>query len=278
MDLGINIRNWGKTATAECLADCARIADASTLDSIWLNDHIGLPPIFDDNPYEIPPEMAHILDPLGVACFFAGITSRIRFGTGVLILPYRPPLLTVKWLATIQTLSRGRFMLGAGVGYLEAEFRALGLARNQRGRLTDATVAMLQQAAAGDTVESNGEALVLLPRLEAPPLYFGGAPNTAIPRAVRQGDGWMPVGMSPQDLAPHIVELQRQAQAAGRPPLAVVHMKTLPLADTNAALDLARAYADVGVTHLVHTQGVESADEFANVTALLCAKIKPSIN
>ena len=80
MKLGINVRNWGPTATPECIAACARYADQSSLDSIWVNDHIGLPPEFEHNPYGISPDMAHILDPLGVACFLAAITSRIKIG------------------------------------------------------------------------------------------------------------------------------------------------------------------------------------------------------
>ena len=277
MLLGTNIRNWGPTATPECLTACARTADRSTLDSLWLNDHIGLPPTFDQNPYGIPPEMATILDPLGVACFFAAITSRIHFGTGVLILPYRPALLTAKWLATIQTLSDGRFLLGTGVGYLDEEFRALGVLKRQRGKISDATIALIRSAAASDVVTANGESLVLKPRLICPPIYIGGAPATAIPRAVRLGDGWMPVGLSPADLKPQVQELHRLAAAAGRSRLDVVHMKTLPLGDPPAALAMAQAYVDAGVTHLVHTQGVRDEVEFAAMVDVLCNKIQPAL-
>lgn len=157
MLLGTNIRNWGPTATPECVAACARLADQSNLDSIWINDHIGLPPKPDHNPYGISPEMAHILDPLGVACSFAAVTSRIKFGTGVLILPYRPALLTAKWLATIQTLSHGRFLLGTGVGYLDAEFRALGVPKRERGKISDHVLEFLQAATESDILTSNNE-------------------------------------------------------------------------------------------------------------------------
>lgn len=278
MLVGTNIRNWGPTATPECLAACARYADQSTLDSIWVNDHIGLPPNFDHNPYGISPDMAHMLDPLGIACFFAAVTSRIKFGTGVLILPYRPALLTVKWLATIQTLSHGRFLLGTGVGYIDEEFRALGVPKRERGKINDETLALIKAAVDSDILTSNNEPLVVKPRLQPPPIYIGGAPATALPRASRVGDGWMPVGFSPSDLKPHIEELQRLATAAGRPALAVVQMKTLPLEDPPAALALAQAYRDVGVTHLVHTQGVRDEREFARMTDTLCVKIKSALN
>ncbi len=277
MLLGTNIRNWGPTATPECMAACARHADQSTLDSIWINDHIGLPPKFDNNSYGISPEMAHILDPLGVACFFAALTSRIKFGTGVLILPYRPPLLTAKWLATIQTLSHGRFLLGTGVGYLDQEFRALGVPKRERGKRSDELLAFLQAATEGDILTSNDEPLVIKPRLQRPPIYVGGAAATALPRAVRFGDGWMPVGASPADLKPQVAEFQRLAANAGRPALDVVQMKTLPLADPPAALAMAEAYAEAGVTHLVHTQGVRDEKEFATMVDVLCSRIQRSL-
>lgn len=276
MLLGTNLRNWGPTATPEIIKACAEIADRSTLDSIWLNDHVGLPAKFEHNPYGISPDMAHILDPLGVACYLAAVTTRIQFGTGVLILPYRPPLLTTKWLATIQTLSHGRFLLGTGVGWLEEEFQALGVARNRRGSLNDEVLTMLRASANSEIISTNGVDLVVKPQLDCPPILIGGAAATAIPRAVRLGDGWMPVGTAPDALKPQVEDLQRQAAAAGRAPLAVVHMKTLPLQDLPAAVAMAQAYAAAGVTHLVHTQGVRDEAEYAGVVNTLCEHIQPA--
>jgi alkanesulfonate monooxygenase SsuD/methylene tetrahydromethanopterin reductase-like flavin-dependent oxidoreductase (luciferase family) len=274
MKLGTNIRNWGVTATPACIEACAKHADASTLDSIWLNDHIGLPPTLENNPYGISPDMAHMLDPLGVACFLAAVTSRIEFGIGVLILPYRPALPTLKWLATIQVLSRNRFLLGTGVGYLDEEFKALGVPKTKRGRINDEMLSLIEIASRSDTVVMNDQALVLKPRLPRPRIFIGGAPAVALDRAVRYGDGWMPVGMTPGELAPHVEELQSRAREAGRPAMEIVLMKTLPLNDPPAALELASAYARAGVTHLVHTQGVADPREFATVVDRLCGHVR----
>jgi alkanesulfonate monooxygenase SsuD/methylene tetrahydromethanopterin reductase-like flavin-dependent oxidoreductase (luciferase family) len=95
MKLGITIRNWGPTATPDFLTESAQLADRSTLDAIWINDHLGFPPIMDEN-LPIPPGMGEILDPLGFANFLAACTSRISFGTAVLVLPYRPEIVTQK--------------------------------------------------------------------------------------------------------------------------------------------------------------------------------------
>lgn len=117
----------------------------------------------------------------------------------------------------------------------------------------------------------------LQPRLERPPIFIGGAAEAALARAVRHGDGWMPVGLSPAHLAPHVIALQALAAEAGRPPLEVVHMKTPSLADPPAALALAQAYAAVGVTHLVHTLGVTDAAAFAAMVDTLCEQVHASL-
>jgi len=277
MQLALNIRNWGPTATPAFLRECAEVADRSGLDAIWFNDHIGLPPVLDDNEYGIPGEMGAVLDPLGFACWLAASTSRIAFGTAVLVLPYRPPLLTNKLLTTIQVLSDRRFHLGVGPGYLAEEFRALGVARSRRGALTDETLAFLHASARNPLVEANGQALRLEPALPLPPIYVGGKAEVAIPRALRHGDGWMPVGMMPDDLVAPITELQARAAEMERGLMEVIAMKTLPLDDPPAAAALARAYRDAGVSQLVHTQGYDSPAHYAEVVAQLDGELRAAL-
>ncbi|MGE3392427.1 MAG: TIGR03619 family F420-dependent LLM class oxidoreductase, partial [Gammaproteobacteria bacterium] len=252
-------------------------ADRSGLDAIWFNDHIGLPPVMGENAYGLSDSMGHILDPLGFAHWLAAVTERIRFGTAVLVVPYRPPLVTQKLVATAQELSNGRFLLGVGPGYLQEEFQALGVPRERRGRITDDTLALLRASAADPVVEAHGQRLRLEPRLRLPPIYVGGAPEVAIPRAVRLGDGWMPVGLLPGALTAPVAELQARAAEAGRGALAVIAMKTLPLADRRAAVDLACAYRDAGVTQLVHTQGYDSPAHYAEVIAQVDGEIRAAL-
>lgn len=278
MKLGLNIRNWGPTAQPAFLRRCAEAADRSTLDAIWFNDHIGLPPAMGANEYGISGEMGSIIDPLAFANFLAAVTTRIHFGTAVLVLPYRPMLLTAKLLASIQVLSDQRFLLGVGPGYLAEEFTALGVPRSQRGRITDETLAFINAVAENPLIEAHGQAILLQPALTRPPIYVGGNPDIAIPRAVRFGDGWMPVSLSPEELAPHIVTLRRRAQQHGKSAMEIVAMKTLPLADRNAACDLACRYQAVGVTHLVHTQGYASPNEYAEVVETVDREIRAGLH
>ena len=277
MELGMNIRNWGPTATPEFIRPCLEAADASTLDAIWFNDHVCLPPVIENNVYGIPQDLGDILDPLAFANYLAACTSRIKFGTGVLVVPYRPAVLTSKLIATIQVLSHGRFLLGVGPGYLDEEFKALGVPKTRRGKITDEILAFLHASSESPLVESNGQAIELKPQLNRPPILIGGGAKVAFPRAIKLGDGWMPVGTLPDDLKPQVAEFQKQAVDAGRGELAVYQMKTLPLEDMNAAIEMAAGYKDAGVTHLVHTQAYDSPDHFKEILDQVDSQIRSKL-
>ena len=121
-------------------------------------------------------------------------------GTAVLLLPYRPPLLTAKWIASLQALSEGRILLGVGAGWMAEEFQALGVDRGRRGALTDEGLDFLQRCFDEDVIESHGQTMVFAPRPERPPFLIGGTAAVAIPRAAARGDGWLPVGVDPSEL------------------------------------------------------------------------------
>lgn len=277
MKLSMNIRNWGPTANREFLTACAVAADNSTLDAIWFNDHLGLPPLDEDNNHGLPVAASSIIEPLGFANYLAACTKRISFGTAVLVLPYRPKILTAKLIGSIQLLSGDRFLLGIGPGYLAEEFRALGVDRSRRGKDTDATIDFLRHCAESELIEENGQPFLLQPKLSCPPIYIGGSAKIAIPRSVRCGDGWMPTGMLPEDLQPHVAELNQRVADAGRTPQEVVAMKTLPLDNLSAAIDMAGAYRDAGATHLVHTQAYDSPSHYAEVIEQVDGSIRRAL-
>jgi len=277
MKIGMNIRNWGDLATRPSLLACARAADAAGVDSIWVNDHIGFPPKIESNEFSLPDDFGNILDPLGALAFLSACTERVSIGSAVLLLPYRPPLLTAKWIATIQELSGDRLLLGVGAGWMAEEFRALGIDRKQRGRLTDDTLVFLRDCFARELIEPNGQPLLFRPRPKRPPIYVGGSPGPAIPRAVRFAEGWMPVGVEPGDLKPLVQQFHEAGRQAGRGELEVVAMKTLPLEREDEAVDYARAFRDAGATHLVHTQGFGGPDEYRAVAEQLAQTIRPAV-
>jgi hypothetical protein len=77
MKIAMNYRNWGPYATRENLFACAHVADQSSLDSIWVNDHIGLPKAGWDNPFGIPQEMGNIVDPFAVMAFLGARVTHL---------------------------------------------------------------------------------------------------------------------------------------------------------------------------------------------------------
>ena len=139
MRVGIVVRNMGPQSTRETLLACARAVDTvPAIADLWVTDHIAIPP--DD----AEGSDGRYLDPLATLAYLAGATTRVGLGTSVLVLPYRPPLPTAKLVATVQELSGGRLLLGVGVGWMQPEFRALGVDVRRRGPLTDETLGFLE--------------------------------------------------------------------------------------------------------------------------------------
>jgi len=248
MKLGMVVRSMGPQATRETIVACARAAEAAGLDAVWVADHVAIPP--DD----AEGSEGRYLDPLATLAYLAAATERIGLGTAVLNLPYRPPLPTAKAIATIQELSGHRLRLGVGLGWMDAEFRALGIDRARRGALADAALAFLRRAfdAEDDVVEANGQPFLFRPRPPRPPILVGGAPPHALARAARFGDGWLPLGADPEALRAPIAELRERFAAAGRGAPAVVAMGRLPLEAPGPARERLAALAAVGVTGFVH--------------------------
>src|SRR5277367_4333308 len=155
MKLSINLRNWGPYSSRQQILEFARAVDESGLDTLWINERLAFPP----NPSPDMPtysKTGRTLDPTATLAFLAAVTERIGLGTGVINLPFRPALPTAKWLATVQDLSGGRVRLGVGTGWMEEEFRALGIDSARRGAMTNETLAVLQKCFQSDVVELNG--------------------------------------------------------------------------------------------------------------------------
>ena len=268
MLVGLYLRNMGPQSSRETVLACARAAEDAGVDDLWVADHVAIPP--DD----AEGSGGRYLDPLATLAFLAGATARIGLGTGVLVVPYRPPLPTAKWVATIQELSAGRLRLGVGTGWMAAEFRALGVDRRRRGALLDETVAFLGRCFAQDEVEANGQRFLFKPRPARPPIFVGGAPPHALRRAVRHGDGWMPMGLDASALAPAVDQLHVLARDAGRPQPEVVVLTRLPLDDPDRALDEARAFAAAGATRLVHAWRYDDVAAFARAAETLAGVVR----
>ena len=247
MKIGVTLRNMGTQSTPELLIEAARAAEAAGMESVWITDHIAIPP--DD----AEGSDGRYLDPLITLAAISGATERIRLGTGVLILPYRPALPTAKQVATLQELSGGRLLLGAGVGWMDPEFRALGLDRHQRGMTADAVLDFIRTcfAAPGDVMTANDQPFLFRPNPVPPPIYIGGRAPHALERAVRHGAGWLPMASDPEKLARDMAAFRQLAETAGRAPGPVTVMASLPLDEPARSRELLLAYRGLGVERLV---------------------------
>src|SRR5262247_530287 len=139
---GLFAMTTGPCSYPETAARVARAAEAAGFESLWGGEHVVLPdPRVAPSPLE---PRDRIIDPIVALTFLAAHTSRVRLGTGIIILPQRNPLVLAKELATLDVLSKGRLIFGVGVGYLEPEFRALGAPFEDRGPVTDEYLAAMR--------------------------------------------------------------------------------------------------------------------------------------
>src|ERR1700689_2561097 len=138
MQLGIHLPHIGRKASPENIRRCAIQAEQLGPADVWVREHIIVP---KDGGY---PPSPNFWDPVLTLTWAAACTQRVRLGTSVLVLPMRHPLPLAKELATLQNLSRGRLILGAGVGWMEPEFAALGAPFHERGRRMDEGIALMR--------------------------------------------------------------------------------------------------------------------------------------
>ncbi len=271
MELGVAVRSMGEQSRPEVLLSCVQAAEAAGLDHVWIQDHIAIPP--DD----AEGSGGRYLDPLTALAWLAAHTERIRLGTGVLILPYRPPLPTAKAIATVQELSGGRLLLGVGVGWMDAEFRALGVPFAERGRRSDEALAFFRTCFSQDVVRSGEQDFLFLPRPAAPPIFVGGAGEHALRRTVAYGDGWLPMSADPETLAPAMARLAELALAAGRGVPEVVAFSGFDPRDPAKAVQQVVELAELGVSRIIAGVRYADADAFRAHVEFLAEHVRPAL-
>jgi probable F420-dependent oxidoreductase len=201
MKFGIALPNFGRYAQRESIVDIAKSAEDLGFDSLWVSDHIIIPEShkgFGDVFY----------DPFATLSFVAAKTRSIQLGTSVIILPYRNPIVLAKMVSTLDVLCGGRLTLGVGVGWLEDEFEALGVSYMDRGAITDECIAVLKNLWSSDEPGYRGKyykfsKIRFFPKplqKPHPPLWIGGNGLVALRRAISIGNGWHPVGLTPDEI------------------------------------------------------------------------------
>ncbi len=288
MRVGVLLQNFGGFSetgrSARACVDLARHAERAGFDSVWVTDHIVLPEVRvaryphshgGDFPYRWDQD---IHDPLALMGALAQATDGVDIGVAVLVIPYRNPLLMAKMLATIDQLAGGRVILGAGVGWLQDEFVALGLADEvfeHRGSVTEDYLRAMRAAWTARGAASHQGPWVGFERVgtrpQPPrgghlPVWIGGKGERALRRAARMGEGYLAISSDPGTLRKEANRLHRLAAEEDRDPatLTVSLIDGIVIADrplegehkplhgsTEQVAEGLREYAAAGLEHLV---------------------------
>lgn len=261
MKFGIGFANSGPFSQPDVFETLVRTADSVGFESIWVVEHVVVPVGYESEyPYNksgrMPgPEGSPISDPLVALGFAAAISRRLRLATGIIILPQRHPFYVAKEFATLDVLSRGRAVMGVGIGWLEEEFDALAIPFRERAARTEESVRAVRSLWRPEPEAFEGEfyrwnAVHSLPRpIQQPgvPVVVGGHVEGAARRAARIGDGFFPARGGLDTLSGLFEALRDECGRVGRDPSAIELTASLGKSDP----DLLRRFEDLGVSRLV---------------------------
>jgi len=203
VEFGCHLPVFGPAATRANLLTFAREMERLGYDSLWASDHVVVPyaiasryPYRATGEFPLPPDST-FLEPLTALAMVAGVTERARLGTTVLVLPHRHPVLAAKALATLDHLSNGRVILGAGVGWMREEIELLGAPFDERGPWSDEAIRIMRACWRDERTRFHGrffsfEDIGCFPKPVRGdiPIWMGGHAKPALRRIVALADGW----------------------------------------------------------------------------------------
>jgi probable F420-dependent oxidoreductase len=228
MKIGIQIGR--ETSAGKLVSTIASNAERVGFASLWTPEHVAL---FDEysSIYPYTESGKHffsstipITDPFITLTCAALATSKIRLATGICLVPEHHPAVLAKTIATLDSLSGGRFTLGVGVGWLKEEFDALGIPFERRGDRTREYVQAMRKLWGDDLSSFSGEFANFKNVRSFPkpakrgnlPVYFGGESVAALKRVADLGDGWCGAGLSPEEVAQRVKRLEELLKLNGR--------------------------------------------------------------
>jgi probable F420-dependent oxidoreductase len=300
MKFGLSTLTRGVFSTRESYRAVAVAAERAGFDFLSVSDHVVVPANLKSRyPYAASgvfsaAEHGYCLDQLATMAFLAGCTERLRLLASVMVVPHRPAMLTAKMLATIDVLSNGRLILGAGAGWMKEEFALLDAPFEERGRVTDEYLAAFQELWTKDAPAYSGKHVSFSDVLFYPkpvqkplPIWIGGESPPALRRTIRFAAAWYPGNNSqtmpldtPERLAAGIAHVKRACAAAGRDPGTIevallvqnyfewephrIHDGSARRLFTGSSADMmddVGALAAVGVGHVALRLGGDTADE-----------------
>jgi probable F420-dependent oxidoreductase len=292
MRYGVAIPHANAFATPDAIRSMARAIEDLGFDSLWVSDHVIVP---EGSGY-IPEFMD---EPLATLAFLAAETNHVNIGTSVLIVPYRDPVFTAKFLSTVDYLSNGRLIVGVGAGWLEQEFDALSVPFAERGPRTDEYLRVFRNLWETETSSFDGRwkqyaNMRMFPKAAASrrgtiPIWVGGNGKASVRRAAELGDGWHPINLAPGEFAPlaesYHAECARFRKAPG--PICLRHMpggrtrpggEAWPLSGTaDEQVADVRAYAAAGLDELMLSLPARNLEELFSMLRRFMREVAPRV-
>ena len=254
MKFGLFGINNGPCAFPDTAAKAAKAAEAAGFESLWTGEHVILPdpqvppsPVPADYPMD---------DPTVALAFIAAHTTKVRLGTGIIILPQRTPVVLAKELASLDVLSKGRLIFGIGVGYLKPEFDAIGAPFDHKGARSEEYLSAMIALWSMEKPEFNGrwvkfKGVNAMPRpvqKPHPEVVFGGHTPEAYSRAARLARGWYGFSLDVEGARKCIEGLRAACSKVGRK-FDDLEISVTPRPPLD--LDGARRFAEIGVHRLI---------------------------
>ena len=260
MQVGYFAVGIGPTVDPQRIRTIATTAEHLGFSTIWAPEHVVLLEQYASKyPYSSgrfpAPVDTPIADPFTTLAYAAACTTRIRLGTGICLVPEHNPLVLAKTAATLDRLSGGRFILGAGVGWLAEEFQALGISFDRRAQRTREYIDVMRKLWTEPRSSHRGEFVNFTGVLSYPkpvgsgvPVWFGGESGPALRRVAQYGDGWIGFNLLPDQAAQKVKQIEELLKVNGRK-RSDVSLAVSPYTNPITTDDLKR-YHDAGVEEI----------------------------
>jgi probable F420-dependent oxidoreductase len=261
------------------VAFMARTAEALGFESFWCAEH-PIMPVHSTSRFPgasdglIPESYAHFVDPFVALARASGVTTTIKLGTGITLVPERNPLLLAKEVATLDLFSGGRFLFGIGAGWHREETQIMGGDFDHRWTQTREAILVMKALWTQEEAEFHGQYYHFPPvksypkplQKPYPPVLLGGWHKHALQRVASWGDGWLPGRITPAEVETSREQLDILARQAGRDPAALtisVHGLAPGLAPDH---EICQRYHDAGATRvIIRSPKASSEKEMAEV-------------
>lgn len=264
----------GLSPTGHDYVRISQQAETMGFNSIWFGDHIVVPEKIEAAyPYTADGSVGFDRktpwpDPFALLSGIATATEQILLGTSVIIVPYRNPLHMAKAVATVDLLSNGRCLFGAGIGWLKEEFEALSEPYSERAARTREYLAIMKALWSGEVSKFEGEhfsypdvyAIPMPVRKPHPPIYFGGESKPALRRIADLGDGWLPGPVDANVFQERAGELRTMMEERGRDFSELYISMTGDPADLKAHPNKIKELEDFGVHEIIFFMTAPTTD------------------